>query len=63
MTVYNKSGQDIYFTRESDAYGHIYDPDDESLVAWAAIAADYPHWRKLDYITDSIDPILPIIEK
>jgi len=61
--VYDKSGQDIYFQRESDYYGHIYDPEDSGIDTWTKIPAAYPHWRKLDYITDSFDPILPIIEK
>ena len=61
--IYDKSGQDIYFQRESDVYGHIYDPEDSGITVWTKIPANYPHWRKLDYITDSFDPILPIIEK
>ena len=61
--LYDKSGQDIFFQRESDTYGHIYDPEDSGITTWTQIPANYPHWRKLDYITDTFDPIIPMIEK
>lgn len=61
--TYNKEGQNVYFQRESDEFGHIYDPEDTGLTAFTIIPANYAHWRKLDYIPDTFDPVLPLIEK
>ena len=61
--VYDKSGQDIFFVRE-DSYGLPADPQTSANVtAWTKLPQTYTLWRKLDYITDSFDPVLPIIEK
>lgn len=62
MSVYDKSGQRIYFQREGSTYGKVYDPETE-LTAFTAVPANYPHWRKLDYIPDTLEPTLPFIEK
>lgn len=65
--LYDKSGQVLLFQREASAavntYGKVYDPETSGLTAFTKIPANYAHWRKLDYITESFDPILPIIEK
>ena len=65
--LYDKSGQGILFQREASAavrtYGKVYDPETSGLTAFTQIPANYAHWRRLDYITESFDVIVPIIEK
>lgn len=61
--VYDKSGQNVYFQREGSTYGKIYDPETSGLTAFTSIPANYVHWRRLDYIPDAFDPIIPLIEK
>ena len=61
VSIYDKSGQDIHLQRET-TYGAIYDPESTETV-WTKISSDYVHWRKLDYIPDTFDAALPIIEK
>lgn len=62
MSAYDKSGQRVYFVREG-SYGKPYDPESSGITAWTQVPADYPHWRKLDYITDGFEASLPKIEK
>lgn len=59
--IYPKSEQRIYFQREQ-AYGEIYDPEAE-LTAFTSVPDDYPHWRRLDFIPDATDIVIPFVEK
>lgn len=59
--LYTKIGQRIYFQREQ-AYGEIYDPEAE-LTAFTSVPDDYPHWRRLDFIPEGVDMMIPFIEK
>ena len=61
MSLYDKSGQRIFFQRET-TYGNIYDPESD-IAAWSQVPADYPHWRKLDIMEDTFDMSIPFIEK
>ena len=61
MTIYDKSGQRLFFQRETD-YGGVYDPE-SALTPFAVIAADYPHWRRFDKIPEGLDIVVPLIEK
>lgn len=72
MTVYDKSGQRLFFVRENATYGQPYDPaSDANIVAFGTtttlgdtpIPANYVHWRRLDFIPDAADIILPQIAK
>ena len=60
--IYPRSGQKIFFTRETATYGEPY-TSASSLTAFTSLAADYPHWRRMDLIPDSADIIVPLIEK
>lgn len=62
MSVYDKSGQRIFFQREGSTYGKTYDPESD-LTAFTAVDADYPHWRRMDIIEDTFDVPIPFIEK
>lgn len=61
ITSYDKSGQRLFFQRETD-YGGVYDPE-TALTPFTVIAADYPHWRRFDKIPEGVDVIVPLIEK
>lgn len=61
MTIYDKSGQRIFFCRET-TYGKPYDPE-TALSAFTITAADYPHWRRFDKITEGTDIVVPLVEK
>lgn len=63
MSIYDKSGQRIFFQREGSTYGKVYDPESSGITVWTAIPADYPHWRRFDIIEDTFDVIVPLIEK
>jgi len=60
--LYDRSGQIILFQRE-ESYGKTYDPEASGITAWTKLPEDYAHWRRLDYITSSIDVVIPKIEK
>ena len=62
MVVYPRSGQKIFFQRETATYGEPY-TSDSSLTAFTIVAANYSHWRRMDLIPDSADIIVPLIEK
>lgn len=58
---YKRQFQKLYFVPES-SFGTPYAPDSDS-TAWTALAADYPHWRRLDTIPDAVDINVPYITK
>ncbi len=60
--IYDKSGQRLFFQRE-ESYGKVYDPESSGITAWTMIPANYAHWRRFDIIPDTLEPILPKIEK
>jgi len=61
MSLYDKSGQRIFFQRET-TYGNIYDPEGD-IAQWTQVDADYPHWRRLDIMEDTFSIDVPFIEK
>jgi len=58
---YEVIDQRIFMVHE-DSYGKPYDPE-SALSAWTALAADYPHFRRVDVIPDGADPVRPIQQK